>query len=183
MENRHKIEVGVAILVILCLFVLLYFLTRQKTPEPTIDDSVPIADDRPDVPPVDAEDIPAENVVSARTVVANFVERFGSYSTDADYANVEDVMSLATTDLQRRLQALAEEARQTVAESFYGVSTHALIFSMESEAELAMTWKVTTQREESIGSRENTSVRNQDIRVELVKQDGDWLVDDFAWVE
>lgn len=184
MENRQKAEIGVAILVILALFVLLYVLTRQASaPAPTTDDTVPIADDRPDVAEVDAEDIPAESVVSARTVVANFVERFGSYSTDADYANVEDVMSLATDALRSRLDELAEEARKTVSESFYGVSTHALIFAIENETDAAMTWKVTTQREESIGSRANTSVRNQDIRVELVKDGDNWLVDDFAWVE
>lgn len=183
MENRHKIEFGVAVLVIIGLVVLLFVLWKGKEPEKVDDTTVPVADDGTDVSPVASEDVPSNPVVSARTVATNFVERFGSYSTDADYQNIDDVMALATDSLQRRLTDMSEEARRTKSDDFYGVSTHALIFTAESEAAASMTWRITTQREESIGSRANTSVRNQDIRVSMIKIGDDWLVDDFAWLE
>lgn len=183
MENRQKIEIAIAVAVLLGLVLLLFFLLR-KPAEPVVDDiTVPVADTTPDVPQVDSEDIPTNNVVSAQTVARNFVERFGSFSSDSDYLNVDDVLSLATRQLQARLQRLANDAREGASESYYGISTKAIIFTVEEESDAAMALRITTQREESIDSPANTSVRTQDIRLALVKDGDDWLIDDFTWLE
>lgn len=184
MENRHKIEVGVAIAVVLGLFVLLFVLLRApSTEEQKPSGTVPVADQKPEVPEVESVDIPSQPLVSAQTTARNFVERFGSFSSDTNYLNIDDVLPLATKALQRRLEDLAAEARENASDSYYGVSTRAIIFTVEKEADAAVTMLVTTQRQESIDSPANTSVRNQQIRVDIVNDGNGWLIDDFAWLE
>lgn len=184
MENRHKIEVGVAIAVVLGLFLLLFVLLRSPEPEKEVNPgAVPVADQKPEVPEVDSADIPSQPLVSAQTTARNFVERFGSFSSDTNYLNIDDVLPLATKSLQRRLEDLAEEARENASDAYYGVSTRAIIFTVEEEAESAITMLVTTQRQESIDSPANTSVRNQQIRVDIVNDGNGWLIDDFVWLE
>lgn len=186
MEKRHKIEIAVALAVLIGLFVLLFFLLRAPqatTPTNTNTGTVPVSDTKLDVSPVDAADVPAQHTVSAQTIARNFVERFGSFSSETNYINVDDVMPLATEALQRRLQELADAARENASDTYYGVSTRAIIFTVEEESEMAITMRITTQREESIDSPANTSVRNQDIRLALVKDGDDWRVDSFTWLE
>lgn len=174
---------GIAIAILIGLFVFLYFLLQKpKAPEVTIDET-PVVDSKPDVSPVETAEIPAQQTVSANTVARNFVERFGSFSSDTNYINIDDVMSLATDALQGRLQDLADEARENTSESYYGISTKAIIFTVEVETDTTMTMRVTTQRQESIDSPANTSVRNQDIRLDMVFDGDTWLVDAFTWVD
>lgn len=116
------------------------------------------------------------------TVSRIFVERFGSYSTDVDYANVTDVLPLVTDQLRDDLQEIAEEARKTADDGYYGVSTNVIKITTDAQTDTTMTLTVKTQREEAFGSPGNMSVRYQDIRVEFVKIGDDWFVDSFEWL-
>lgn len=119
---------------------------------------------------------------SASTVARVFVERFGSYSTESNYTNIDDVMSLTTLDLQGRLQSLLESAQTGAQSDYYGVSTRLMSSKTEKTSDTSMTYKMSTQRQESFDSPANTSVRYQDIRVVLVKSGENWLVSDFTWL-
>jgi len=109
------------------------------------------------------------------------VERFGSFSTESDYKNIEDVLSLVTTDLQVQLKQLLKDSRAQKNNSFYGVSTKVIGFNVVESTDTEMKAEIITQRSESIESPANTSVRYQNIALQLVKLDGEWLVSDYTW--
>lgn len=178
MSRRSEVLIAVAILIIAVIVVLL--LLRKP------------ADDQPDTNTATTTDGAATTVTpsvvpagpaSAQTVSRIFVERFGSYSTESDYANVSDVLGLATPALQARLQALAEEARQNAGGAYYGVSTKVITTKTESENAEVTVIAMTTQRKESFDSPGNTSVRYQDITLTLKHVGEDWLVDAFTWAD
>ena len=162
---------------------LLWLLLKPKA-EPGTDTPVtepePVAQQLPEVNPAD---IPAPGVVSASTIARTFIERFGSYSSQSDFANVDDIRVLATASFQAELdQQVAELRSVTDAEGGYtGVSTTVISMKTVSETETETTFLITTQREESVGTPGNTSVRYQDVEVSLVKSGDSWLISDVTW--
>ncbi len=178
----RKTEVIIAILVLVLLAILLFFLwpRGREAPDANTKNQGGGAENTDDAVAIEEPALPQH--ATPNTVARIFVERFGSYSTETDYANVDDVMPIATSSLQKRLQTLAEEARRAVAGSYYGVSTNVIKVTVESQTDAAATLLVKTQREEAFDSPGNTSVRYTDIRVEFVKVGEDWFVNDFSWL-
>ncbi len=181
----RKTEVIIAVAIILALVIVLFMLLRKPDAQ---DDAIDVAQDTTggeevEIPEVDPADIPSNQEVSATAVSRSFVERFGSYSTESGYGNIDDVLSLVTSGLAARLEDLAEDAREDEADSYYGVSTRVMTTKTLSVTDTAADFLMTTQREESFDTPGNTSVRYQDIRLSLVKEGEDWLVSDFTWVE
>ncbi len=179
----RKTEVAIALLVILMLIAVLLFLFRKNEsanvnsePKTTITETVTDTTTETVTTPV------APQHATATTVARIFVERFGSYSTDVDYANVTDVLPMVTDSLKTQLQDIAEDARKTADDSYYGVSTNVIKITEDAKSDIATTLTVKTQREEAFGSPSNTTVRYQDIRVEFVKVGEDWLVSAFTWL-
>lgn len=179
----RKTEVILAIVIIVALALLLFLLLRQPPAEEVkeVIEATPVVD-TVDVTPVDPVDIPPSSEVSATTVGRIFVERFGSYSTESGYTNIDDVLPLATASLQRELEDLATEARNEKVGDYYGVSTRIITIKTETSNETEAVFRVTTQRQESFDTPGNTSVRYQDIRVALVKEGDSWLVRSYTWL-
>lgn len=178
----RKTEVAIALLVILMLIAVLLFLFRRnesKTANSEPKTTTQVGTDTVTETPTTPAPI---THATATTVVRIFVERFGSYSTDVDYANVTDVLPMVTDSLKTQLQDIAEDARKTADDSYYGVSTNVIKITTDKTSDTATTLTVKTQREEAFGSPSNTTVRYQDIRVEFIKVGEDWLVDGFTWL-
>jgi hypothetical protein len=135
------------------------------------------------LPEVAPEDVPAPEMVSAATFARIFVERFGSYSSESDFANVDDILALATPRFQAELESLVETYREQLEdqEGYTGISTLFIGYKTLSETETSATLLVTTQREESVGNPDNTTLRYQDVEVALVRNGDSWLIDDVTW--
>jgi hypothetical protein len=119
---------------------------------------------------------------SSATVARTFIERLGSYSTEADAENIDDILSMATASFQAQLRSLAAQARTTEQGSYYGISTVVLTTpKIVSTTETRVVLSMTTQREETIDEPGNTTVKNQDITITLVKSGTTWLVDGYEW--
>lgn len=178
--DKRKIEILIAILVLLGVIVLLWFLLRgDQTP-----DEGP--DTRPE--PVETDDMffeeptsAADPVVLPHPIARTFVERFGSFSTESDYSNVDDVLGIVTPELRTSLLAIAEEARAEQGDAYYGVSTSVISITVVDETETSANVDITTQRQESFGSPGNTQARFQDIELDMIKNGDDWLVSGFQW--
>lgn len=190
METRHKIELGVAILVILGFIALLVFLLRKEPDAVVVVDDggqeqLDDAGDRPSKPvtKVDPEDIPTTTQVSATTIARTFVERFGSYSSETDFANVEDLLTLATDDFREELEDIVRKARKNSGSAYYGISTIVISTKVVTQSDVATTLRIVTQREEAIDDPANATVRYQEIVVDLVKDGDSWLIDGFTWQE
>jgi hypothetical protein len=180
MQAKQKREFILALLLIAGLILLLIWLFSGRTVQETVEEVIETQEEVVEtvVPSIgSAQDAPAQ----PETVARVFVERFGSFSTESGYENIETILNLATSDLQERLQTIAAEARTENGQEYYGVSTRLISLTTVSTSETEKMISITTQREEAFGSPGNTSVRYQDITVTLVQDGANWLVADFVW--
>lgn len=191
MERKTQLEISLAIGVILLFaLALMWWLRRPatvETPPAANTASVTASTTKPTTSTggTGTTTTPTTPVVvqtSPTTVARTFVERIGSYSSEADAANIEDIMGMATASFKNKLATLAKEARATSGGSYYGVSTQVLTAPRTvSSTETQVVMTMTTQREETVDTPGNTAVKYQEITITLVKSGTTWLVDGYAW--
>lgn len=184
-SNRAKLIIA-GVLVLIAIILILLFLPRpgQQTVPPVTTPTneqpeTPSVPEPTPVPPVTPE---AREEASAETVAKIFVERYGSYSTESDFANLEDVLPLLTASYRATIEAQIETLRDAPpSESYYGVSTKVISTSFTSKEDTTATIEVLTQREEAQGSVTNISVKYQTIVLNMKEEGGEWLVDKATW--
>ncbi|MDA0208484.1 MAG: hypothetical protein O3B64_03735 [bacterium] len=179
MTKKQRIErIFAALVIVILVIVLIAVFTRNKDGEEDADVLSPLQQiDRRSLEPtsVDAR----ANLAGPEVIATSFVERFSSYSTDNNFQNVIDAKALATASMDLRLDQLTET--NSVSLSFYGVSTYVITQDVIVEDNNGITFVMTTQREEAFDTPANTSTRYQDITVRVIRENGEWLVDDFIW--
>jgi hypothetical protein len=184
--TRRQVEVIVAVLVLVLLgFFLWWFLHRtpeaieaQKQATKTLPTQSATTTDTAETP---STAVKQKLPPTAQTIGRSFVERFGSFSNESEYKNIQDVMSMATPALQTKLAALAEEAKKTANSGYYGISTTVISVKATSTTDTQVKLTITTLRSESIDSPANTTQRSEDIKLTLLKDGEDWLVDSYEW--
>ncbi len=182
MQRKTEIIIAVIIIVALAILLFLWFNRSVKQAAAPVKTTPDVTTSVKTTPTAASATATAAAPSSASTVARVFVERFGSYSTESGYTNIDDVMTLTTKDLQGRLQSLLEAAQKGAQTKYYGVSTRLMGSKIEATSDTSVTYKMSTQRQESFDSPANTSVRYQDIRVVLTKSGENWLVSDFTWL-
>ena len=183
---NKKVEVGLEVGVIILLMILVVaFMLRGRTTPGTVNPGSSPSTTTTTTTPSTTTETPAEtppaSVASPVTTTMIFVERFNSYSSESDFANVTDVLPLVTTSLAAKIQGIAQDQRTTDTTAYYGISTKVISQKIQEQTDTTATILVSTQRQESIGSPGNTTVRYQDITVKLVKEGDTWKVNDFSW--
>lgn len=123
---------------------------------------------------------PAEQ--NAVTVARNFAERYGSFSTDSQGLNIEEVKLISTAKMQTVLEQ--DKALLNKSVGFYGVSSKALKTEIKNldEAGGAAEVIVSLQRSERKDGAADF-VYNQDLNLSLIKAGENWLVDGAQWQE
>lgn len=189
MERKTKIEIMLAVfLILLCIGLVIWWKRPAETVQTTAPNTANIttSTNKPTTSSTstgaEVDPAPVIKETSPSTVARTFVERLGSYSTEADAENIEDILPMATSSFKGELQALVREARSTSNGAYYGVSTIVVtspktVSSTATQTVLSMT----TQREETIDTPGNTTVSYQSITVTLVKSGTTWLIDDYSW--
>lgn len=187
MERRRVIEVIIAGIILLALIFVVWWITGDLAQGPVVEEKTPAlpatnATPKP-TPTIDPADAPRVQEVSAHTVARTFVERIGSYSSESDYQNVNDVAGLVTVELAARLREDVEDARAKAPDDggYYGISTSFVGAENIAESEVSIVLLVQTQREESFGSPGNSTVRYQTVEVTLVKEQEEWKVSEYTW--
>ncbi len=120
-----------------------------------------------------------------KQLARSFAERFGSFSNQSDYSNIDDLRILMSSNMKKWADNYTVDLRSDRDHSanFYGITSRALIeptidsFDIESSKIEVM---VSTQREESSLSGKN-NVYQQEILITFVKEGGEWLVDSAFW--
>lgn len=115
------------------------------------------------------------------TTAKLFVERYGSYSNEANFQNIRDVIPLMSTKFGAA--TTADLATKKVPVGYYGVTTRVITVKVVSQDERAgmAVIDMSTQRVEENGSAQNPSTKYQDAELTLVKESGVWLVDSVKW--
>lgn len=189
-RKTRLITVGIILFIFLLLLVWLWLALKSP------DESVPpVVETTPEQAQIFEEKTPSllekqlveeqetrNQSAGATTVAKLFVERYGSYSNEAKFQNLIDVLPLMTASFADETRALI--ASSTSPETFYGVTTRVLTVSVEAMNETAglATVRMQTQREIAQGSTQNTSVTYQEIRLELEKEAGVWKVASAGWL-
>jgi len=177
--ERRNLLIAIIVLGLVAIGLLLWFLFRPSfSREPEV--FVP-AERTETIEPsvvVPAQPSVAPEPVQAQTVARNFVERFGTYSSDAPFANYEDVRELSTEVFYSTLVRT-----ESVGDAYEGVTTYALSFKRTegSEEEGRIVFDVGTQREWFTQDRSSSNVVYNNTSVTVVKVGDAWFVEAFVW--
>lgn len=111
------------------------------------------------------------------SLAKSYAERYGSWSTDNQGHNLEELMPLSSSRMQALLMSFKPDYGVS---EFNGLTTKSLSADILASNDNAGTVLISTQR---IKTKANLSqeVFYQNIEVKLVKSGDKWLVDSIAW--
>ncbi len=208
MINSSKRKVGyllIALAIILLILSIVLFLSPDKNPFKTLIDKITNKTEEVEKTPeeefnemiqqkkdsvVYTFDEEAENnrdwsQDDFKQLSRSFAERFGSYSNQSNYGNIEDLEIFMSVKMKKWAEEYVTNLRANnqYSGNFYGIVTKALVepeissFAPDSGQVDVL---VSTQREET-SSDGDPKVYNQDIKISFIKAGGEWLVDSAIW--
>lgn len=104
-----------------------------------------------------------------------FTERYQTFSSDNNYANIRQVETLVTADLWKNLSA---RLKVPPTKTFTGVTTDAFATDVVSFGDGKAT--VVAQTRRTMDQNGKITVTNQNYKIELLKVGSSWLVDSFV---
>jgi hypothetical protein len=195
MTKRDKIIIAVLIvLVILIIALVVWWLLRSKTqPVPSgqinTNQGLNIPEELPSAslgvsdvsePLIDEPELEA----GLKAIAFAFAERFGSYSNEGNYNNIESVNNLMTVRMKAWVDNYRlQQSKLPQDSTYYGVTTKALSININTFDETSGRSEiiVSTQRQESRGDTQNPKVYYQDLKLDLVKTGEGWKIDVAQW--
>jgi hypothetical protein len=202
MTSRTKKIIGVIVGVIILLILLLLLWPLRQQPIPTVVNNQPTQEGQtgnlntsgggavkppvieatePSVPEADTAD-PRSNL---KSVAAAFAERYGSYSNQGNFENLEELRALMTDSLSAQTETFVEQARASSAAgaAYVGYTTRSIGTTVSgfSEIEGTATVVVNTQRQEL--TAQGTRVYYQELELKFVREGEIWKVDSAVWAE
>ncbi len=127
-----------------------------------------------------------QNQANVLFVAQAFAERFGSYSNQSNYMNLDDLQSLMTTSMNNWVQQTYKDQLQKQnpnINTYYALETKAIsseVISLDETTGKAEI-RIKTQRQEFKNDINNPRIFYQDIILNLVKQNDVWKVDGAFW--
>ncbi len=120
-----------------------------------------------------------------KQISRSFAERFGSYSNQSNYGNIDDLKVFMTAKMKSWADDYIQElmSKDNSQASFYGITTKALVEPRITKFDIqngGVELIVATHREEFSFLNEK-KIFNQDIKIVFVKEKGEWLVDSAFW--
>jgi hypothetical protein len=182
MDRRKIAEYTIIILLIIALGVLIWFLLgKDKSAEPVSPTNPDIVRSMPRADQVFTPEQIAAAKPTPEIAGRIFAERFGSYSNQGAYGNIEDVFVLVTPELKTSLEALRVSAEAELSEKLYGVNTRIISVEKTASTDTTAELSIQTQREEEVGTPGNTRVYYQKIALSMQKVGDAWLVAKYTW--
>lgn len=106
-----------------------------------------------------------------------FVERYGSFSSQANWQNLSDIRPVVTRQLWDEFENLIAKNPIDSEGEYYSLTTKVLSIRLVTQADSLATIEAKTQKQETNGSE--SRIFYQDVTVNLVKDGDGWLVSDF----
>ncbi|KKW36862.1 MAG: hypothetical protein UY81_C0011G0017 [Candidatus Giovannonibacteria bacterium GW2011_GWA2_53_7] len=184
MDTKKK-RLLIAGTLLLLVFLLIFFWPKKTTTEPVLEErpaSAPAPTPEPSlVAPLLIREEPTPTQASAEAVARTFAERFSSFSAESRFANIRDLYPLMTSSFRAQQEAVI--ASSTLSETYYGVTSKLVSLTSFSFSESATTMEAVLQRTESRESAINTATKYETLRMDLVFQNGTWLVRGAEWAK
>lgn len=176
-EEKRNILVAIGVLAVVAIILILWLMFRDRP------DTTP-ADDEPAQPirEIEVTELEIEQVTpdraAATTVARNFVERFGTFSSDNPYANYDDVEELSTEAFYATLTRSVDDSLV-----YKGTTTRVLAVSVVdgSEETGGVEYRISAQREVFENDRTDVEVVYAAANMTVVRVGDVWLVDQFQW--
>lgn len=181
MDSKRRKKIIIAIIILVIIGVL--FLVWRLGQEPFIPTGRP-PEQKPifKAPSASLEYQPLETApisdveFSILNLAKSYVSRLGSWSTDNQGHNLQELEPLSSAKMREYLVSIPRQ----MADKFSGITTKSIsaeILSLENTVAEVM---VNTQRIETAADLKQ-NVYYQDIKIFLVKGGVGWLVDDVRW--
>jgi hypothetical protein len=133
----------------------------------------------------DAGDLTENKEAELKRVAMSFAERFGSYSNQSNFENIEHLKIYMTDSMAAWADRYVEETKVKNADTsvYYGITTESLKVEtiLFDEAGGKAEFMVTTQRKESQGTTSDLNIFYQDIKIDMIMAEGGWLVNGAWW--
>jgi hypothetical protein len=137
------------------------------------------ADNQPQV------DVSKDDKSEIQSLAIIFGQNFGSYSNQTNLNNFDDIYGLMGASMNKWAQDTykAQIMQQHPQSVYYAIEAKVLNVQITKidEAKNTATALLKIQRQEFTGSPENVEVFNQDLLLNLIKVNGDWIVDSAYW--
>lgn len=181
---------GILIIILIIIFSIPWgqlFGKKKEAPVPVV--TVPGNELVAEVATMQKSELTAEDKAAASVAVVakNFAEIYGSYSNQSNYSNLEAVLPLLASRYRAEIADALQNFRASYkpSEIYEGTTTVVLSSATESLNDVAgmATVLVKTQRKISQGTQASYTVKYQDIRLDLIKEGGNWLVDNAKWIQ
>ena len=121
-----------------------------------------------------------------RRIAKNFAERYGSFSNQNDYENLENLETFMTKKMIEETSEFVTKQRRLIPDNaeYYGITTQVLTVDTESfdEEGGSMVVLLTTRRAESDIAAGTNEAFEQNARVTFKKEGDRWLVDAFTFI-
>ncbi len=174
--KRNIIIAALLILIILALFIWWLWFNSNRSLNPNTIDRVTVQTPTVSVATTSEPTIAYRPGDELTVVARNAIERYGSYSNQTAGQNIEDIRSLITADLYRRLSSI----QQPVTEGYQGVDTKVLSSKVISQSTSNAVLEVSTQRSERKDDL-TVTIRYQKATVGLSAVGDGWLVNSIQW--
>ena len=196
MSRRKKIIIGVAVILFLLVTGwLLWWWLSNRDQAPT---EIPIVNNTPpgiEVPatlpagstglaPTGSSTADEPDLQSTLKAIAfTFAERFGSYSNEVHFSNLDDLADLMTVRMKAWVENYKAGQQDQETGEYYGVSTKAVSATINNfdESLRQAEVEVNTQRQESRVSSSNPRVFYQRLKLLIMEVDGAWKIDSAEW--
>jgi len=157
-------------------------ITNISRPQPTINTG----------PTLTNVNVPAQPAARAspkqeelERMAAAFAERYGSYSNQTNFSNLESLLVFMTQPFQRETKAFvaSERAKDQDTSVYYGLTTKATSVTTQSfnESRGSASFLVQTHRREAIGTTSNVRSFDQAVLIEMRREGGAWKVSRATW--
>jgi hypothetical protein len=192
MTRKTKIFGLIGIGLIIIIAIILIFIFSQRQVDPVIEDLETAPVEKIEVTGGDAEIIKnievtkADKMASAvKPVAIAFVERFGTFTNHSGFVSLKDLSPILTESMISWVSDVyipKLEKERDPSGFFYRITAKAPVVLILGETDTTVKVKVTAQRSEAVG--DNAPIEFlQDIELEMIKINNEWLVDAAFWKE
>lgn len=129
--------------------------------------------------------VPSDDKSKIQSLAIIFGQNFGSYSNQTNLNNFDDIYGFMGASMKKWVQETykAQIMQQHPLAVYYAIEAKVLSVQITQidEAKNTATALLKTQRQEFTGSPDKVRVFDQDLLLNLIKVNGDWIVDSAYW--
>ncbi|MFA5021873.1 MAG: hypothetical protein WC508_02245 [Patescibacteria group bacterium] len=196
MSKRNKIIIAIiAVVVVILLIIIIALFLNQRRSARLVNINTNQAGQLPANQPAStaglnkSQESPVKEKkleASLKAIASTFAERFGSYSNEGNYSNLEALKDLMTDRMKAWAQSYqASQQKPSTNDSivYYGITTQALSVQISNFDQAVGTAEaiVVTQRQETKNNTTNPKVYYQNLKLQLLKTAAGWKVDAAEW--